>query len=230
MVLNSTSGFPAWGSNTGTGNPQGIWPWRPVGFDYRISTELRGTETPVLEGTNKILPTPRPRGKEQWPHRIQNQHYLLVLESPEEAWVSRGSPQEQGHQQQRGGKVPLGVSPLGGSHKPYHRVCRPKGWVTSGQTTTREGVQPHPLADNWIKVLLSKALPTWARLSFSTSSPSHQETYSLLASSIRGQTEEARRTTVPQWLKQKSYYRKLIRMKKQKVMSQKKGQDKTPEK
>ena len=33
-----------------------------------------------------------------------------------------------------------------------------------------------------------------------------------------------------QELKQKPYYRKLITMKKQKVMSQKKGQDKTPEK
>ena len=59
--------------------------------------------------------------------------------------------------------------------------------------------------------------------------PTHQEAYtSLLASSIRGQTEEAR--TVPQQLKQKLHYRKFIRMKKQKVMSQIKGQDKTPEK
>ena len=40
----------------------------------------------------------------------------------------------------------------------------------------------------------------------------------------------ARKTTVPQWLKQKPQYRKLIRMKKQKVMSQMKEQDKTPEK
>jgi len=29
------------------------------------------------------------------------------------------------------------------------------------------GVQPHPSVDNWIKVLLSKALPTRARPSFS---------------------------------------------------------------
>ena len=44
------------------------------------------------------------------------------------------------------------------------------------------------------------------------------------------QTEEARRTTMPQQLEQKSHYRKLIRMKKQKAMSQMKEQDKTPEK
>ena len=51
---------------------------------------------------------------------------------------------------------------------------------------------------------------------------------SLWTSSIRGQTEEARRTTVPQWLKQKPFYRKLIMMKEQKVILQMKGQDKTP--
>ena len=66
---------------------------------------------------------------------------------------------------------------------------------------------------------------------FHMASPSHQEAYtSLLASSIRGQTEEPRRSTVSQLLKQRPYYRKLITVKKQKVMSQMKGQDKIPEK
>ena len=32
---------PAWRPGKGTENPQGIWLWRPVGIDYRISTELR---------------------------------------------------------------------------------------------------------------------------------------------------------------------------------------------
>ena len=53
---------------------------------------------------------------------------------------------------------------------------------------------------------------------------------SLLASSIRVQTEEARRITVPEQLRKKPYYRILITMKKQKVMSQIKGQDKILEK
>ena len=43
---------------------------------------------------------------------------------------------------------------------------RPQRWVTSDQTTTREEVQPHLSPDNWIKALLSKALPTRARPSF----------------------------------------------------------------
>jgi len=66
---------------------------------------------------------------------------------------------------------------------------------------------------------------------FPITSPSNQEAYtSVLASSIRGWTEDAKRSTVSQWLKQKIYYRKLITMKKQKVMSQMKGKGKTPEK
>ena len=66
----------------------------------------------------------------------------------------------------------------------------PQVWVSLGQTTNRERVQSHPSADNWIKALLSKTLPTRARPSFPITSPSHQEAYpSLLASAIRGQTE-----------------------------------------
>ena len=73
MVLNLMSGFPAWGSDKWMGNPQGIWPWRPARFDYRTSTGLGETEILLLEGTNKILRAPRPRGKEQWSYRSLNQ-------------------------------------------------------------------------------------------------------------------------------------------------------------
>ena len=51
-VLNPTSGFPAWGPEKGTGNPQGIWAWWPAEFDYKPSRGLSETETPVLEGTH----------------------------------------------------------------------------------------------------------------------------------------------------------------------------------
>ena len=92
-------------------------------------------------------------------------------------------------------------------------------------------MQPHPSTDIWIAVLLSKALPTRARLSFSHCQALLQEAYtSLLASSIGEQTEEARRSTVPQRLEQKPNHRKLIWMKKQKAISQMKGQGKIQEK
>ena len=50
-----------------------------------------------------------------------------------------------------------------------NKSLRLQGWVASGQTINREGVQPHPLADNWIKVLLSTPLLSRARPSFSHS-------------------------------------------------------------
>ena len=83
----------------------------------------------------------------------------------------------------------------------------------------------HPSADTGLK-LHWHSPATRADTVFP--SPSHLELYT--NPSIRGQTEEARRTAILQWLEQKSHYRKLIRMKKQKVMSLMKGQDKTPEK
>ena len=43
-------------------------------------------ETPLLEGTHKVLCAPGPRGKEQWPHRRLNQTYLLVLEGLLQSW------------------------------------------------------------------------------------------------------------------------------------------------
>ena len=52
-------------------------------------------------------------------------------------------------------------------------------WVLSKEFGLRpnywEGTQPHPSAENWIKDLLSMALPMRARPRFPTASPSHQE-------------------------------------------------------
>ena len=67
-----------------------------------------------------------------------------------EVWVYTGLPWGWRHWHQPSWKGPLGVSPLGVYHEPYHRAHR-----------------PHPSADNWIKVLLSTALPTGVRTGFS---------------------------------------------------------------
>ena len=68
-------------------------------------------------------------------------------------------------------------------------------------------------------------LPTRASPSFSHNLYPHQKACTrLLASSTRGQTEEARRATVPQ-----AHHRKLIRMKKQSYVPDE-GTRKTPEK
>ena len=39
-VLGPTADFPTWRSGKGIENVQGIWLWRPIGFDYRTSTGL----------------------------------------------------------------------------------------------------------------------------------------------------------------------------------------------
>ena len=79
-VLSPTSGFPTQGSGNERRNYQRIRLWRLAGFDCRTSTGLGETETPLLEGTHKVVCTSGPRGKEKWPHRRLNQTYLLVLE------------------------------------------------------------------------------------------------------------------------------------------------------
>ena len=124
---------------------------------------------------------------------------------PVEERVSRGCHRDEAR------KVPLGVNPLG--------VPNPTTvWVTSGQTTTREGEQPNPSADNWSEVLLSKALPTRAKNSFSHRQSLPSTSLHKLLSPIH-QKADRRICTASQRLKQKPYYRKLIMMKKQKVMS-----------
>ena len=55
-----TSGFPAWVSGKGTGNPQGIRLWRPVGFDCRTSTGLGETDS-TLGGHKQNLVHTGPR-------------------------------------------------------------------------------------------------------------------------------------------------------------------------
>ena len=57
---------------------QGIWPWRPVGFDYRISRGLRETETPVRRALNFASTKTQRTGAGT--HRELNQNYLLMLE------------------------------------------------------------------------------------------------------------------------------------------------------
>ena len=164
--LNPMSSFQPGDPTKGLGIP------RETGLDYRTSRGLGETETPILEGTNKILNTPRPRGEEQWPQRRLNQNYLLVLEGL--LWrcgLARAYHRCWGTQSS------LGVNPLEVCHWPYHRAHWPyhrahwlQGSDAPGQTATMERGQPCSSANNWIKALLRKALPVRARPSFSLAS------------------------------------------------------------
>ena len=58
------------------------------------------------------------------------------------------------------------------------------------QVNNREGTQPYPSTENWIKVLLSKALPIRTKPSFPLSQSLYQEaSISLLSFSVRGQID-----------------------------------------
>ena len=97
--------------------------------------------------------------------------------SPAQAQISSGLLQGQALWLHQPWEAQGGISPLGGGHHyPYHRtsasntgIADSRDWVTSGQTTNREGAQPHPSAENWIKELLNMALPTRGRPSFPNS-------------------------------------------------------------
>ena len=222
MVLNPTSGFQPGDPTEGLESPgnltlkaSGIWLQdfhRTVGNG---DSSLEGYKQNLLWSKTQrnaaVTTTPNPTTGDWskttcWCWRVScvgvGQQKLTTGGGEEAAAVSEGPPW---------------CKPSWRSPVTRPRAHRPKRWIGLGQNTTREGTQSHPSADNWIKAVLSKALPTRARPVFPTTSPSHQEAYTRL--SISGQTEEARRTTIPLWLKQKPHYRKLISMKKQEVVS-----------
>ena len=66
--------------------------------------------------------------------------------SPVEAWVGSGSLWGQGHWQQQSWKVPLGVSPLGVHHQPYHRAIDSTAGSPQAKPLTGRVRHPHPIS------------------------------------------------------------------------------------
>ena len=154
-VLGPTTDFPTWGSSEGTENPQGIWLWRPVGFDYRTSTGL-GKWT--LEGTNKALCTPGPRRKEQCPHKRLSQTWLWVSRC---LWWKRGSTvaccRVRGTEYNSACRSPF----EGGCHYLHYHFHSLASAKQQGGNTA-----PPINRKNWIKDLLSMAPPIRTKPSF----------------------------------------------------------------
>ena len=98
------------------------------------------------------------QGKEQWCQRRLNQTYLLVLEGllqrRQRLWLTVST---RTLAEEVLGSTPWCEPsqslPLASPKSPGRLQC----WVASGQTTNREGTQPHPSAVKWIKVLLRSA-------------------------------------------------------------------------
>ena len=95
--------------------------------------------------------------------------------------------------------------PLASPKSPGRLQC----WVASGQTTNREGTQSHPSAVKQIKVLLSSAHQSNSQLYPPPVPPIRKFAQaSKIASSTRGQTAEARRTTILQPVEHKPHSQK----------------------
>ena len=152
-----------------------VWLGSPVGFDNRIST---GQGKQTLGGHKQNLVHTRTQEKgEVTPQETEPDLPVSVQASPVEAWVESGLLLGHRHWMQKSW------------HKPFWRrsLLLPLLLPTFGlRANYKEGTQPHPTTENWIKGLLGMALPIRARPSQSLPSGNF---HSLLSLSIRGQTE-----------------------------------------
>ena len=126
-ILGPTTNFPTWGSAKGTENPQGIWLWRPVGFDYKTSIGL-GKQT--LGGHKQNLVCNRSQEKEtvSW-QETEPDLPVSVQEPLAGAWVNSGLLQSWGTEYNSACTNPFeGYHCL---HYLYHNLA-------SGQTTGGE--------------------------------------------------------------------------------------------
>ena len=155
-VLSPLSGFPTWGSSNGRRNSQRIRLWRLVGFDCRISTE-----TPLLEGTHKVVCTSGPKGKEQWPHKRLNQTYLLVWEGLLQRWgVAVANHRDKDTGSRSSGKYSLAWALLESAISPTkERIASNAGLPQAKQPTGRE---PSPTHQQAIRLQFYWALPSRA--------------------------------------------------------------------
>ena len=115
-----------------------------MGFDYRTSAGL-GKRT--LRGHKQNLVCNRTQEKGAvTSQKTEPNLPVSVQESLAEAWVASGLPQGWGTEYNSPGS---------------YRVCCHKSFWR--RPNYKEGTQPHPSAENWIKDLLSMALPIRAR-------------------------------------------------------------------
>ena len=91
----ATRNFPTWGSCRGAKNPQRIYLWRPVGFDYRTSTGLG--EKILGEHRQNLVHTRTQEKGAVTSQETDPDFPVSVQESLAEAWVGGGLLQGWGH-------------------------------------------------------------------------------------------------------------------------------------
>ena len=185
------SGFPTRGCSNGRRNSQRIRLWRLVGFDCRTLIGLGEAETPLLEGTHKVVCTSGPRRKEHWPYRRLNQTYLLVLEGllqRQGVAVPHSGDKDTGSRSS--GKYSLvWALPESAISPTKEPVASSAGLPQAKQWTGRE-LSPTNQQTRGLKFYW--ALPTRATPALPTTSPSHQEACTNLLDSLMHQRADGR--------------------------------------
>ena len=112
----------------------------------------------LLEGTNKTLCPQGPWRKKQWPHKRRTQTCLWVSRSLRwRCGLAVGCCGVEGTE--------WGSACMGSFEGSPHYLHYLQPWF-SFRSNNREGTQPHPPTETWIKDLLSMAPPIRTRPSF----------------------------------------------------------------
>ena len=191
------SGFSAWGSRKGTRNPQGSW-LMASGIWLQDFYRTGGNSDSTLGGHIQNLVLTRTQRKGQWPQRKLNQTNLLVLEGllRRRGWVV-ARLWDRSVDSSGSGKCPMARTLLEDAISPTLETVDSRTRSHLAKKLTEKEYSPSHLQAVGLKFYWAWPCPPGQDPVFHTSSPSHQEACrSLLASSTRGQTEEARRTTI----------------------------------
>lgn len=174
-VLSPTSGSPFWGTRI----PQNIWLWRPVSIDYRNTTGLGVTETPLRECTDHLVCT-RIQGKAGTPQESGAALPAGFRGTPGEARSGCGSLWGHNSWWWKYQKMFIYLnsfwrqtSCLRHSTKTWsHSTALVlQSWDASGQTTNGLGTWPHPSVDRLSKGSLPEPTATSRHVSWHGSAP-----------------------------------------------------------
>ena len=231
-VLSPSSGLPTWGSGNRRRNPQRIGLWRIAGFDCRTSTGLGETETPLLEDIHKVLCARGGRKKEHWPYRRLKQTYLLVWEGLLQRWgVAVAHCREKNTGSRSSGKYSLAWAlPESNNSTTKEPVGSSAGSPSAKQPTGKELIPTHQQT--------SRLQFYWALLNRATPSSTHHQSHPLgslhkpLRQPYPQEGREQKQEELQSCSLQNENYNhgEIDIMKRQRVMSQMREQDKSQEK
>ena len=183
---------------------------------------VEGNRNSTLGGHKEQLVCTRTQSKEVTLQETEPDLPVSVKGSPAELWVSR----DRGTGGSRPGSCHLTWVLLEVAIKPTIEPVESRTRsFQAKQPTRREHSHTHQQTIRF-KFYWTQPCPPEQEPVFQTTSLSHQQAYtSFFATSTRSQTEEAWRTTILQPLEWKPHQGNLIKMERQRIMSQMKRQD-----